>query len=222
MRTLINSLSCALLVAASPLGVGLLAQGMSIPTARLQSLVDSVRINAFYQLRAAADDQRHHPDRRPTTFLADSAKAQPELAAALIHLLERENARIATASAGSLSEDYLGVYYMDLTTTVGRIGDPTSAAALLGGMGGSGPADAALASFGDIAVPGLIAQFHSTDLEQHASAVGTLVESLNHRAQNHLRCVGCAHQRALARRSPASSREFAIVGPLREHRRCGR
>ncbi len=129
----------------------LIAQGMAIPTARLESPVDSVRMNAFYALQAAAYDGRRHPDKPQTTFLADSARVQPALAATLIKLLEFENALVAAAPAGSLSQDYLEDYYTTLQITVARMRDPASAAALMPGIT---LAIEALASFGDVSFPG--------------------------------------------------------------------
>jgi hypothetical protein len=206
------------LVAAICLPASLAAQGMCVPTERLRSPVDTVRMHAFNQLQRAADDQRRHRDRLWTSFLADSAKAQPELAAALIELLERENARIARAPAGSLSEDYLDGYYMTLKATVGRIGDPRSVDALLGGLEGSGPADAALASFGDVSVPGLIDHFHSTDLGRHNSAIVTLAEMMANRTRNQLSDASAALvQRALLGGDSQPQGVVPISGNRRPH-----
>jgi hypothetical protein len=48
---------------------------MTVPSARLQSPSNSVRIKAFDQLQAWAYDGGQHRDRPSTSFLADSAKA---------------------------------------------------------------------------------------------------------------------------------------------------
>jgi hypothetical protein len=94
------------------------AQTIKVSSARLRSANDTVRMAAFYEMARAADEHDRHPQAPPTSFLAARAKAQPNLAVALIDLLERENAVIAAAPRGSLSGDYLGDYYGDLLVTV--------------------------------------------------------------------------------------------------------
>lgn len=162
------------------------AQGIVVPTQRLESTIDTVRINAFAQLQAEAYDPRHRLDRPPTSFLADSAKVHPELASALIQLLQRENAYITAVPSATLPPGFLGGYYMDLKVTVARIGAPASTSALLGGIGVSGPVDAALASFGDGAVTGVLAQLQSADVGRHEDAVVILAAMVQARSQNHL------------------------------------
>lgn len=166
----------------TPLG----AQGITVPIARLQSSSDSVRINAFNELQAAADDHKRHPDRPWTSFLADSARAQPALAAALIQLLERENTRVASASPRSLSEDYLDGYYTTLQVTVARIQDPASASALLPGIARSGVIINSLASFGDVALDGVMSALRSKNSHERFAAVETLGEMIDRRPKNGL------------------------------------
>ncbi len=193
----------------------LIAQGMAIPTARLESPVDSVRMNAFYALQAAAYDGRRHPDKPQTTFLADSARVQPALAATLIKLLEFENALVAAAPAGSLSQDYLEDYYTTLQITVARMRDPASAAALMPGIT---LAIEALASFGDVSFPGVMAVLQGTDEHKHFAAVITLGVMIAGRAQNHLS--DASTERAVqallkeAQDSTSAGREEAIKGFL--------
>ena len=164
----------------------LIAQGMAIPTARLESPVDSVRMNAFNELQMAAYDGRRHPDKPQTSFLADSARVQPALAAALIKLLEFENARVASVPPGSLSEDYFDGHYTTLMVTVARMRDPASASALLPGITMSSAASDALASFGEVALSGVMSALHSTEEHQRFAAVLTLAWMVGYRAQNHL------------------------------------
>jgi hypothetical protein len=205
-------------VVLSPLSASLDCQGMTIPTERLQSPIDSTRVNAFEALQAAADDHRKHPDRPWTSFLADSARAQPALAAALIQLLVRENGRVASAAPGSLSVDYLDGYYTTLQVTVARIHDPTSASALLPGIARSGVIINALASFGDIALNEVLAALHSTNSHDRFAAVQTLSGMIERRTQNHLSSVATERivqtflSEIVDRASPA--REQAIHGLL--------
>src|ERR1019366_7938146 len=100
------------------------AQTITVSSARLRAATDTARMAAFYEMEGAADAHDRHPLDPPTSFLAARAKAQPNLAAALIELLERENAVVAAAPKGSLSDEYLGDYYCDLEVTVARMNDP--------------------------------------------------------------------------------------------------
>lgn len=217
MRRNVNRLSVTILVVGFLPG-SLGAQGLIIPTTRLESPTDSVRMNAFNDLQRAAYDGHHHRDRPTTSFLADSARAEPALAAALIQLLERENARIASVPAGSLSADYFDGHYTTLLVTVARIRDPASAPALLPGIAISGAARDALASFGDVALSGVMSALRSPDEHRRFAAVITLAQMLGYRAHSHL---SDASTRLIAAallheaQDPASSgREQAIEGLL--------
>ena len=216
MKTFTRALGIAACVGVSRWAIVLDAQAIVIPSERLNSTVDSVRMNAFQQLEGEAQEYRRHPDRPYTSFLADSAKMHPELAAALIHLLERENSVFDAAPVGTVSQDWMEDY-ITLKVTVGRIEDPASVSALLGGMYvASGPVDVALISFGDLAVDGVLAQFDSARWEVHIGAVGTLAHMVESRAQNHLSDASAARiQKALLleiQNPQSSSREEAIEG----------
>ncbi len=186
MKRNMHVLGFAVLIAVRFLPTPLIAQGMSIPTARLKSPIDSVRMSAFNALQAAAYDGSRHPGRPQTSFLADSARAQPALAAALIELLVRENARVASVPPGSLSDDYFDGHYTTLLVTVARMRDPASASALLPGITISDAASDALASFGEVALGGVILALHSNDDHRRFAAVLTLAAMVGYRAQNHL------------------------------------
>jgi hypothetical protein len=142
---------------------------------------------AFYEMVGAADQHQAHPDAPPTSFLADRAAGQPELAVALIELLERENAVIAAAPKGSLSAGYLGDYYVDLLVTVARMRDPRSLVALLPGLGTSGVVRTTIASFGEPAVAALTSTVHSSARAVRVGAVLTMKTLLDNRGPTPLK-----------------------------------
>jgi hypothetical protein len=210
-HTLIRAAALALLYAAA-----IEAQDIPVPSRRLASPVDTVRMNAFYQMAGAADDHVHHPERPFTSFLAARAHTQPALASALIALLNRENAVVASTRPNALPPGYLGDYYMTVKVTVARMKDPASVDALLAGTGNSGAIMDALISFGDAAVPGVLRQIQSTDPSVRNVAVATLRYMVEEQAQNHLSAASIARivpALLLTARNPAEgNREDAIRG----------
>jgi hypothetical protein len=163
------------------------AQTIPISTTRLRAQDDTTRMAAFYEMVQAADQHQAYPDAPPTSFLADRAARQPDLAIALIELLERENALIAAAPKGSLSADYLGGYHVDLLVTVARMRDPRSLVALLPGLGTSGVIRTSVASFGEAAVAPLANTVRSSDRNVRVGAVLTMKMLLDSRSTTPLR-----------------------------------
>jgi hypothetical protein len=158
------------------------AQTVNVPSARLRSAVDTVRMAAFYEMARAAYVETPHSQASPTSFLVARAKTQPNLAIALIELLEREHAVIAAAPKGSLSSEYLGDYVGDLETTVARMHDPRSVNALAGGIGSSDVVRTAIAGFGEPAVVPIVAATRNPDRDERVGAVLTMKKLLADRA----------------------------------------
>ena len=163
------------------------AQTIAISTTRLRAQDDTTRMAAFYEMVRAADQRQAYPDGPPTSFLANRATKQPGLAVALIDLLERENAVIAAAPRGSLSEDYVGGYHVDLLLTVARMRDPRSLVALLPGLGTSGVIRTSVASFGEAAVAPLANTVRNSDRNVRVGAVLTMKLLLDNRSATPLR-----------------------------------
>ncbi|HEX5435684.1 MAG TPA: hypothetical protein VFW98_00895 [Gemmatimonadaceae bacterium] len=137
---------------------------------------------AFYEMVSTADEHRRHPQAPPTSFLAARATKQPDLAIALIDLLEHEDAVVAAAAPGSLSGGYLGGYYTDLLVTVARMHDPRSLNALLPGLGISGVIRTTVSGFGEAAVAPVVHTVRSTDRDVRLGAVLTMRQLLADRA----------------------------------------
>jgi hypothetical protein len=191
------------------------AQTIKVPLARLHSASDTTRMAAFYEMAGAADAHAQHPDDPPTSFLAARAKAQPNLAIALIDLLERENAVVAAAPQGSLSGDYLGDYVGILQVTVARMNDPRSLGALIPGIGSSDVVSTTIAGFGEAAVAPTIAATSSTDRYERVGAVRTMKKLLTDRTVRPLSvgAVGALREtllRVLTRREDAFTRVSAV------------
>jgi hypothetical protein len=148
-------------------------QGIQVPTAQLESSSGEVRIKAFYELVAAATASASAADRSalpPTSFLAGAARRNPEISAALIRLLDRENIRVSEAPSGSLGEDYLGGYYPDLAVTVARMNDPRAAKSLLPAIPLGDVVNTGVAAGGEAVVPAVIAILRNGSEIQAASA----------------------------------------------------
>jgi hypothetical protein len=158
------------------------AQTIKVPLARLRSATDTTRMAAFYEMEDAADGHVQHPKDPPTSFLAARASGQPNLAIALIELLERENAVVAVAPKGSLSGEYLGDYKGVLETTVARMNDPRSLNALIPGIASSDVVRTTIAGFGEAAVAPIVAATRSTDRDERVGDVRTMRKLLADRA----------------------------------------
>jgi hypothetical protein len=169
------------LVAAALLPSFAEAQTLNVPMARLRSASDTVRMGAYYEMVRAADPLAEDPH-DPALYLIARAKSQPDLAIALIELLERENAVVAAAPKGSLSSEYLGEYKVDLETTVARINDPRSLNALIPGIAGSDVVRTTIAGFGEAAVAPIVAATRRADRDERVAAVRTMIKLLADRA----------------------------------------
>jgi hypothetical protein len=177
-----RTIGTIVLVAAALLHSSAEAQTINVPSARLRSATDTTRMAAFYEMAGAAYVHAQHPQDPPTSFLAARARTQPNLASALIELLERENAVVAAAPKGSLSGEYLGDYKGDLETTVARMNDPRSLNALIPGIGSSDVVRTTIAGFGEIAVAPIVAATRRTDRDERVGAVRTMYKLLADRA----------------------------------------
>jgi hypothetical protein len=173
-----RTIGALVLVAAALFDSSAEAQAINVPSARLRAATDTTRMAAFYEMALAADAHDRHPQDPPTSFLAARARTQPNLAVALIDLLERENAVVAAAPKGSLSSEYFGDYYVDLEVTVARMRDPRSLNALIPGIGTSDVIRTTIAGFGEAAVGPIVAATRSTDRDERVGAVRTMEKLL--------------------------------------------
>lgn len=153
------------------------AQTAPATLTRLASPVDSSRVHAFYELdriaRTAIGARATQGPR--TAVLAERAKGDRQLATALTTLLHRENELLRTGvRSASMNPDDLMEYRIDLAVTVARMRDPTSVNDLMPWVGGGGAVRDALISFGEAAVPGLIAELTNSEWEQRTTAASTL------------------------------------------------
>jgi hypothetical protein len=143
------------------------AQQIDVPTTQLESVRDSTRIKAFYEMVGTVSQGQ---GRRPgggigprIDLLSAQGKRQANLADALIRLLEKENAIVAAAKPGSLSEPYSTMYYPDVFVTVARLRNPRALKALIPPIGNGDVIATEVAALGDVAVPELIRALENSD-----------------------------------------------------------
>jgi len=150
-------------------------QHVSVPAAQLASGSDSIRSAAFFEMVSAAS-QGSSP--RPgyagprIDLLVARAKQQDALATALISLLERENAYLATSP--KLDEDYGDGYYGYVVMAVVKLNDKRAVRALVGSINNGDAVTSAVARFGEAAVPELINALGTARADKRADAAYTL------------------------------------------------
>jgi HEAT repeat protein len=163
--------AAAVIVLAIP-GNSVRAQSLSATLSQLNSNEYETRRAGFYRIRSLANAD--NPTKAGSGSRAPSivryASIHPEVASALITLLEREN--LPDPAKDSLTED---AYYGDLIGSVAALKDPRAVNALLGAVQTGRLATNGLASLGQAAVPGLLAKLRSQDHEmQREAAARTL------------------------------------------------
>ena len=142
----------AVIVLATP-SRSVLAQPLPAALSQLTSSDYTVRRGGFYRIFSLANSGapstsglRPHAER-----LAKYAHDHPEVASALISLLEREN--LPDPAKNSSSEDS---YYGDLIGCVAQMKDPRAINALMGAIETGDMATQGLAALGDAAAPNLL------------------------------------------------------------------
>jgi HEAT repeat protein len=171
--------AAAVIVLAIP-GNSVRAQSLSATLSQLNSNEYETRRAGFYRIRslANADNLTKAGSGSRAPSIVRYASIHPEVASALITLLEREN--LPDPAKESLTED---AYYGDLIGSVAALKDPRAVNALLGAVQTGRLATNGLASLGQAAVPGLLAKLHSQDhYFQRSAAVETLGSMLDRRA----------------------------------------
>lgn len=157
------------LIVAAPMLAG--AQTPPVTLQRLASPVDTIRIHAFYALRASATPTGSGRE----SLLADRARHDRQLGGALIALLRRENQLMRTgASSASIGWDNLMDYWLDLSATVAAMRDPGAVDALIPWVSTGGVVRDALISFGEVSVPGLVTMLADPERTQRMAAASDL------------------------------------------------
>jgi hypothetical protein len=151
------------------------AQRLTVPVSRLQSPSDSVRASAFFAMAEAARQMSHQPSvlvGPPIDLLVAQAKKQPDLASALIALLERENAFIAS---GAVRDDEYGDgYYLYVVNAVASLGDKRALKALMPSINSGDFVTTAVADIGKEAVPELTRSLSQSPANQRVGAARAL------------------------------------------------
>src|SRR4051812_16632005 len=110
------------------------AQRVDVPLSRLRSPNSAVRASAFFEVAAAAARLSVRPSKLvgpPVDLLILQAKKQRDLASALISLLDRENAFVASGGVKADDEDYADGYLLYLVHAVAGLGDKRAIRALM-------------------------------------------------------------------------------------------
>lgn len=156
------------------------AQELQIPTARLQSTSDTTRENAFYDMiRTVSQGQpaRSGWSGPRTDLLITRAKQQPELALALITLLERENAVLAKSWPKAPPAPWDGeTYYPDLFLTVAGLHDSRAIPALIPTIGLGSAVRSQIVALGETAVPAIVQALTNRDWATRLGAARALGE----------------------------------------------
>lgn len=163
MSSIRKILTSAVLVALAIPDARATAQSLSASIKKLESSDYTVRSAAFYRIlriAGAGAPFRSNPKR-----LASYAHKHPQLATALIALLERENAFVSKLAVVTEGKDKMeggdDPYYTDLIESVEELRDVRAVNALLGIYGGDSPSNG-LGMLGQAAVPGLLAKLRSS------------------------------------------------------------
>lgn len=186
MNTKIKTLvfSIALLY---PFASGVLnAQDTMDTIKRLNSNIDTVRMNTFYHLLDSANskpakDVYGEGYGGAMKRLAAYAK-EKQLTIVLIKLLERENARIYNPASKNLTEGD-GVYHGDLIAAVAALRDPQALDALYGAIGTGGLAMRGLVDLAEVAIPKLLSEMHSKEWHHRSSIMHTLKKMVDRKEQ---------------------------------------
>jgi len=118
------------------------------------------------------------PSRLHDLFSADP-QDRDQVVTALIALLSRENAiaHRGTISGEQLGEDYFN-FYGDVIASVVSLNDRRAIPALLGAIDTGGMVTRSLASFGDVALPGVLQRVNDQETVVRMGAINTLAEML--------------------------------------------
>jgi hypothetical protein len=163
--------SAAPLLALAIHTTGLAAQSLSESIGKTSSGDYATRRAGFYRIGhlARADSSTGSSAQAGQRFQGYVGQ-HPEVASALISLLERENLPDPTKQA--MSED---PYYADLIGVVAGLRDPRAANALLGAIHTGKLATEGLSALGQMAVPGLLATLRSQEKHFFARAAAAVV-----------------------------------------------
>jgi hypothetical protein len=132
------------------------AQQLVVPVSRLRSPIDTVRANAFFEMANAAQKASGQKSKLvgpPIDLLVAEAQHRPDVASALISLLERENGVLA--SRRMKDDDYGEGYFLYVVEAVAGLRQKEAIKALMPSINTGDYVVSSIASLGNDAIPEL-------------------------------------------------------------------